>query len=146
MAAPTAGSKIRASAQPRPYLLSAACSSQLMQSTTTVTAITGATLTFTTVTANANVMITGVFWIVTATAGSGTAVGHCHVDGADQAAQALWALSTLSASGTVSQTWNVSLATPGSHTINLLGALSSASGVASFNPTDTNITALVLDY
>ena len=146
MAAPTAGSKIRASGVPLPYLLSAAASSSLVQSTTAENPIPGATLTFTTVHANANVQVTGIFDVTTTTAGTGTATGHCQVDGADQANQAIWFLVTASARATIAQSWSVTLAAAGSHTIKLLGMLNAASGVCTFSPTHTTISALVLDY
>lgn len=142
---PLAGARIKAVNTPAPSVVSAAASGTLSATTTTAADITGATVTFTTVNANAVALVIGVFDVNTTATGS-TAVGTCVADGATQNSEAIHALTTLNSRETVSQAWNVALASAGSHTIKLQGALSTASGTASFGATHTTITVLVLDW
>ena len=142
----TAGQKLRASQMPAPYTVAALCSGNLVQSTTVLTAIPGATVTFTTRNATASVLIMGIFDITTTTGGTGTASGYCQVNGSTQSQQAIWDLVTAGARGTLSQTWTANLTTPGSQTIDLLANLNTASGSATFSATHTTITVLVMDY
>lgn len=142
---PLAGSRIKAANTPDPYILSAPATSSTAISGTPATDLTGATITFTTAQPNASVLVTGVFDAQTTATGA-VGVGTCVVDGATQSGQATWGLTTLNARGTVTQVWNVTLATAGSHTIKLQGALSSASGTVTYGTTHTNINLLVMDW
>lgn len=141
---PVAGARIKAANTPDPYIVSAACSSTLSISSATAADIIGATITITTQQPNASVMVTGIFDITVSSTG-GTGIGTCVVDGATQSGQAPKGLVTSGDRNTVSQMWNVALATAGSHTIKLQGAGTGA-GTAQFNTTHTTITALVLDW
>jgi hypothetical protein len=146
MADLNAGDRIVASGLKHTFLVAAAASSNLTATTTTVTDIAGATVTFNTVQGAANVLIIGVFDIATSVAAASVAVGHCSVDGVDQTAQALWQLVTASARATVTQVWQAALSGSGSHTIKLRGALSVASGTAGFGSPHTTITVQVFDF
>lgn len=103
MADLNAGDRIVASGLKHPFVVAAAASANLAATTSTVTDITGASVTFNTVQSAASVVIWGVFDITTTSAATSTAVGHCSVDGTDQTAQALWQLATATARGTVIQ-------------------------------------------
>jgi hypothetical protein len=145
MADLNAGDRVVASGLKHTFLVAAAASSNLSATTTTITDIPGATATFNTVTAAANVVVWGVFDIATSVAAASVAVGHCSVDGVDQTAQALWQL-VASARATVTQVWQAALSGSGSHTIKLRGALSAASGAAGFGSPHTTITVQVFDF
>lgn len=106
--------------------------------TTTVADAPGATITVTTTEANAVAFVTGVFDV--SNAGNDVFVGALVVDGATQSGQAI-------ASGadrkTVSQTWIVTLATAGSHTLKLQANKAGSTASVTLNSTHTTITALV---
>lgn len=147
MADLNAGDRIVASGLKHPFAVAAAASGTLTATTTTVTDITGATVTFNTVQGAANVLIWGIFDITTSVAaGTTVAVGHCSVDGVDQTAQALHELTTANGRETVAQIWTATLSGSGAHTIKLRGALSAASGTATFGSPHTTITAQVYDF
>jgi hypothetical protein len=134
-----------AATTPAPYLVSAAASSGLTIGSATAADIPGATITITTAQPNAVVQVSGVFDILTVTAGNIAAVGTCVVDGATQAGQAIFVIITSNSRATVAQNWNVALAAAGSHTIKFQGATSPGVS-ATFNATHTTLTALVLDW
>lgn len=141
---PTAGQRIKAATTPAPYIVSAAATGNLTTSSATAADIPGATVTIITAQPNASVQVTGIF-DVTTTATGGNAVGTCVVDGTTQAGQAIHANITNSDRQTVSQVWTVPLATAGSHTIKLQGAVTTA-GTDQFSLTHTTINLLVLDW
>jgi hypothetical protein len=144
---PAAGSRIKAANAPAPYLLSAACSAPVTVTGTAMTDIPGCSITFSTVNANASVLVTGVFDAQAVTmSGAAVATGNCAVDGTLQPGQATHDEIAVGDRGTVSQVWNVTLAAAGSHLIKLQGALSGASGSTQFNATHTTLTLLVLDW
>jgi hypothetical protein len=146
MADLNAGDRIVASGLKHPFLNSAACSVALTVSGTAVTDITGATVTFNTVQSTSTVMILGVYDITVSTTGA-TVIGHCSVDGTDQTAQALLQLTgSTGLRATVGQVWTATLSGSGSHTIKLRGALTVASGSATFNTTTTTITVMTYDF
>lgn len=141
---PLAGGRIKAANTPAPYVVSAACSGNLTTSSATPADIAGATVTFTTAQANASVMVIGVFDMTTSSTG-GNGVGTCVLDGSTQSGQAVHGLVTTSDRDTVSQVWNVTLSSAGTHTIKLQGS-ATASGTVVFSNTHTTITVLVLDW
>jgi hypothetical protein len=141
---PAAGARIKAANTPAPYVVSAACSSNLSTSSSTAADLVGATVTFTTAQANATAMVIGVFDVTTSSTG-GNGVGTCVVDSSTQSGQAIHALATSNDRDTVSQTWNITLSSAGSHTIKLQGAATST-GTALFGNTHSTITVLVLDW
>ncbi len=143
MADLNAGDRIVAGGLKHPFVVAAAASGNLV-ATNTITDITGATVTFNTVTAAATVLIWGVFDITTTTAGNATAIGHCSVDGTDQTAQALHQLITLNCRETVAQVWTATLSGSGPHTIKLRGVLTS--GGATFGTPHTTVTVQVYDF
>lgn len=145
MADLNAGDRIVASGLKHPFVVAAAASANLAATTSTVTDITGASVTFNTVQIAANVVIWGVFDITTTSAATSTAVGHCSVDGTDQTAQALWQLVTATARGTIIQVWSATLSGSGSHTIKLRGAVTGG-GTGTFSMLHTTITVQVYDF
>lgn len=142
----TAGERILAANMPGPYLLSAMASADTSVATTTLTDLTGASITFTTKTANATIEVDGTFDMQVGATGTAIATGHCIVDGVDQTSQATSSLTTAGQRTTSGQTWVVTIATPGTHTVKLQGALSANSGTCSFRSTHTTIRMLVLDF
>lgn len=106
--------------------------------TTTATDIAGATVNITTTAANAVAFVTGIFDLQNT--GADTFVGMLDVDGAIQAGQAI---SSGAGRNTVAQTWVVTLATAGAHTLKLVGSKVGAASVVTCNSTHTKITALV---
>lgn len=144
---PAAGATIKAAHTPAPYLRSAAASAPVTVSGTTPSDIPGATVTITTANPNASVMVTGVFDAQCVTSsGVAVALGTCVVDGSTQTGEATHDQVAVGNRGCVSQVWNVSLPTAGSHTIKLQGVLSGAAGSTTFNATHTTITLMVLDW
>lgn len=146
MADPLAGDRLVASAAKHPFVVSAAASANLTATTTTVTDITGATVTFNTVQSAAVVIVWGVFDIGVNTGAAALAEGFCSIDGVQQTAVAMTQLITTGIRGTVAQIWTATLSGSGSHTIKLRGALNTAAGSAAFNQTNTTITVQVNDF
>lgn len=143
---PTAGGRIYAVHTPKPTLLSAACTLGLTQTTTTPADIPGCSITLTTANPNASVLVIGVFDISVVTGAAAVAVGNCVVDGSAQNGEATQQLVTTGLRQTVSQVWNVVLATATSHTIKLQGALTANAGSATYNSTHTTLTLTVYDW
>lgn len=103
-----------------PQVLTATGSGTPQGITSTEADITGATITFTTTKANTLVMAVGTFDASIGT-GSGTGViqGKLSVDGSNQTTVATGTFPTTSMRATVCQTWVVTLASAGSHTLKL---------------------------
>lgn len=146
MADLNAGDRIVASGLKHSFWVAAAASANLTMTTTTVTDITGATVTFNTVQSAATVTVWGVFDTSVNTSGASLASGSCWVDGVSQTPQAIFQLITSGLRATITQVWTATLSGSGSHTIKLRGNLNSAAGSASFNQTHTTITVQVNDF
>ena len=137
-----AGEKILADHMNRaqPVLHSAVSSSPLAL-TNAEQDVPGATVTFTTLTANckwdADASID--FDVTTASAGQ-TAIGRLYVDGVlfSPSREALHDMQTIGR-GTVKQQWEGVFATPGSHTLKLVGIKTSAGGVATIPANHTSL-------
>jgi hypothetical protein len=142
---PLAGSRIKAANTPDPYMQQAPSTGGITVSGTAPTTVPGCSITITTAQANASVMVIGVFDMNTVTTGN-TAVGQCQIDGTTQAGEAIHALTTVNARETVSQVWVATLATAGSHTIALYGALAAAGGSCSISSPHTTLTVTVYDW
>lgn len=103
--------------------------------------VTGCVLTFTTVQANVQCSITGVFDYMNTAAGlTNTFVGTCMVDGVSQSAQAI---GSQNGRTMLTQTWATVLASPGSHTIKLRAAVTSGTTIT-YNSGNTTITVTQL--
>jgi len=126
-------------------LLSARASGSGLTPSTTPADIPGATLTFTTANPNATVLAAGIFDCGCATTGTGLVVGTLVVDGSSQSPESTFGLVTANDRNSVAQVWAVTLASAGSHTLKLQGALTAASGTGSIHATHTGIAVLVLD-
>jgi hypothetical protein len=142
---PTAGSRVKAANTPAPYFMNAAASAPVTVTTTSPTDVTGATITFTTVQANASVLVIGVFDMLTVSSGA-TALGTCIVDGSGTFGEAIHFLGATGARETVVQQWPITGLAAGSHTIKLQAMLSAASGSCTIGSTHTTITATVYDW
>lgn len=146
MADLNAGDRIVASGLKHPFIVSAAASANLTVTTTTITDITGATVTFNTVQGTSTAVVWGVFdTAVTGTAAS-VAQGFCTADGVQQTAVATQQLQTAGLRQTVTQVWVVTLTGSGSHTVKLRGNNSGGAGTGVFNQTHTTITVQVYDF
>jgi hypothetical protein len=146
MADLNAGDRIVASGLKHPFQVAAAASANLTMTTTTVTDITGATVTFNTVQAAATVLVWGVFDTSVTSSGASLATGSCYVDGVAQTPAAIAQLQTVGTRYTIGQVWTATLSGSGSHTIKLRGNLNTAAGTAIFNQTHTTITVQVNDF
>lgn len=142
----TAGQRILAANMPAPYTQGAASSGDVTINSTTLTDLTGASITITTRTAAATALVIGTFDMQVATTGTAIATGHCIVDGTDQTAQATGSLTTTGQRTTVAQTWTVTLSGATNHTIKLQGLLSAASGSMNFRGTHTKLSIVVFDF
>lgn len=140
---PTAGSRIQAAHTPAPGVYAAACTSNLATSSSTAADVVGASVSLTTVQANAVAVVIGVFDMTTTSTG-GAGVGTLVVDGATQSGEAIHGLVTSADRDTVVQVWRVTLA-PGAHTLKLQGA-STGAGTVTISNTHTTITATVYDW
>lgn len=122
----------------------AIASSSVAISTATAVDIPGASITFNTAAANARGLVIGTFDAnVTATGNS--FLGQVSVDGVDQASPvAIFRLSALPRA-TISQSWSVTFAAAGAHTVKLRGKLDAAAGTCTVQPTGTSILLLVLE-
>ena len=128
--------------QPVTYEASASSSLTL---TTTLTDVTGASITLTTLTDGALYIAEAVFDMNVATAASGQlAEGHLGVDGSDQTARALRQMNAVDRA-TVAQRWRGTLVSAGSHTFKLRGLKSGASGVASIVTTHTKLQVTIYE-
>ena len=108
--------------------------------------VTGATITFTTVNANTQVHVTASFDIRTAAwTSSGWCAGYLNVDGANQTEPAYFAPSAANQWATVAQSWDIVLATPGSHTLKLQGQKGSGTHTTTMAHPATCLTAFVND-
>lgn len=124
--------------QPKNYI--AACSSALTATTSTYADITGASITLTTETDNATYVARGVFDMnVLATSTTILMVGRMQVDSVTDSGIAVYAMDALTRA-TVAMEWQGTIASAGSHTFKLQGALTSslATGGA-FQQDDTKI-------
>jgi hypothetical protein len=136
---------VKAANTPAPYFMNAAASAPVTVTTTSPTDVTGATITFTTVQANASVLVIGVFDMLTVSSGA-TALGTCIVDGSGTFGEAIHFLGATGARETVVQQWPITGLAAGSHTIKLQAMLSAASGSCTIGSTHTTITATVYDW
>lgn len=141
-----AGQTFKAANVPAPYVTDQNASADTTVSGTTLTDLTGATLTVTTRTAAATVEIVGTFDMQVVTTGTAIATGHCNVDGVDQPRQATASMTTTGQRGTNSQTWKATLSGTGAHVIKLQGMLSAASGSMTFKSTHTSLSVTVFDF
>jgi hypothetical protein len=141
-----AGQRLQAANMPAPYAQSAAASGDTTINSTTLTDLTGASITISTRTTAATVFVTGTFDMQVSTTGTAIATGHCNVDGTDQTAQATSSLTTVGQRSTAVQTWVVTLSGATNHTIKLQGALSAASGSMNIRGTHTKLSIVVFDF
>lgn len=141
----TAGQKVRASQVPVPYLLFADQSANVNLTTTVNTAMTGSSITFSTVSAAANVLVIGVWDVGVNTAANGNFTGTLQVDGVTAPESSVFMIDTANTRQTVSQAWCVTLSGSGSHTLALFGQISLA-GSASCRGTQGGIKAIILDF
>lgn len=125
----------------------AAAATSSLTLTTTVTDIAGATVSITTAVPNTVVVVMGVFDIFASnTTASDVAIGVLDVDGTAQAASALFealVTGTTAHRATVAQTWRVTLAAAGAHTLKLR-ASKSANTAGSYSAQTTHTTITVL--
>ncbi len=140
-----AGNKIRASDVG--FVVENAAATAGLTLSTTATDITGATVTFTTVNDDVDVLIIGTFDAQCNTVSGSTVIqGFCVVDGgAAESGVALFLATASAQRATVVQTWKVTLAAAGSHTIKLQGNKTAAVGTYTIVQTHTKISVLVLD-
>lgn len=124
-----------------PDVFAAACSGSVAL-TTTEADITGATVTFSTVKANAKYMVIASFYMSAVVGNSAVASGKLNVDGANQSGSANFTGVSTNERASVAQSWSGTLASPGSHTLKLRGVLSAGTGVT-VNSTHTTITVFV---
>ena len=142
----TAGQRILAANMPASYAQSAASSGDITINGTTLTDLTGASITIATRTVAATVFVIGTFDMQVASTGTATATGHCNIDGTDQAALATGSETTSGQRGTFTQTWVATLSGASNHTIKLQGVLSGASGSMTFRGTHTKLSIIVFDF
>lgn len=143
-----AGSRLTATRlnrlQPKTYM--AACTSALTATTSTYADITGASITLNTEVANATYVAHAVFDMnVLAVSGSILMVGRMQVDAVTDSGIAVYAMDALTRA-TVAMTWRGTLASAGSHTFKLQGALTSslATGGA-FQQDDTKLQVTIYE-
>ena len=125
-----------------PATFAAACSGNVALTTTEVD-ITGATVTFSTVKANAKYLVIASFYMSSVVGGTAVAAGKLNVDGSNQPAFANYTGVSTNERANVAQSWSGTLAAAGSHTLKLRGVLSAGTGVT-VNATHTTINVLVL--
>jgi hypothetical protein len=130
----------------KPMILSAAATAT-QDLTTTEVDVTGATLTFTTLKANARFMCTASFYFASiGVANSGVASGKLYVDNVVQAGFANFTGDSATPDRmNLSQTWIGTLAAAGSHTLKLRAVGSAAVAAQRTNATSTTITVLVFE-
>jgi hypothetical protein len=130
----------------KPMILSAAATAT-QDLTTTEVDITGATLTFTTLKANARFMCTGSFYFASiGVANSGVASGKLFVDNVVQAGFANFTGDSATPDRmNLSQTWIGTLAAAGSHTLKLRAVGSAAVAAQRTNATSTTLTVMVFE-
>lgn len=140
---PSAGAKIRASDNAT-VIIDAYCTAD-----TTLGAeadVTGCTITFTTVHANAKVKVDGVGWF---TSSAFTTLGDAYlrltVDGVNQSRTSVIGCRTASDSLCAKGTWSFTLAAAGSHTIKMRCTKASGTWTGKFIATHTAFTGIVLD-
>ena len=121
---------------------SAASTAKVNVTATAPVDITGATVAVTTTRPNALVFVTAVFDMSTDVTGN-TFLGSLVVDGAAQVAKATLRLATLNLRLTVAQSWVLTLAAAGPHTLKLQGALDAAAGTAGVNFPSTTISYIL---
>lgn len=145
----SAGQRVQGFNLPSPSTAYAVGSTGLTTSSATYADIVGATVTFNTVNSTAVVLVFGVSDISFNTQVAGAvATFQCVVDGNAQTSVGVFECkqtATNTERATVAQNWQVALATPGSHTIKLQGAVTSAA-TAAFRGTQTTLTVLILDF
>lgn len=118
----------------------------LLALTTTITDITGTSVTFSTTAANAVLLVT-LFADVECTAftSAGLAVAELWVDGAAQSPFAQLQVSANGQRATVGQTHRIVLASAGSHTVLMRGRKSGGTNTINMNATHTRWTGLLID-
>lgn len=122
----------------------AVASASLTRTTTAYADITGATVTFTTTTANASYRVIAVFDCAVGTSSATTDMnGRIDVDGVAGTGLAKHQMDNLDRDS-VTLTEKGTLASAGSHTIKLQGALSAAAGSGTFQTT-TNILVIITE-
>ena len=99
--------------------------------TTVMTDVIGASATITTTVPNAIVVVTAVFHFTNSTAGTGTFTGALNSNGSDLNGIAAMTTRVTGNSGTVSQVWRVTYASPGSRIIKLRASFN---GTAPLSP------------
>jgi hypothetical protein len=129
----------------KPMILNAAATAT-QDLTTTEVDVTGATLTFTTLKANARFMCTGSFYFSSIAASTGVAAGKLSVDGVVQPAFANFTGDSTTPSRVNSaQSWIGTLAAAGSHTLKLRAVGSAAVAAQRTNATSTSLTIMVFE-
>jgi hypothetical protein len=123
----------------------AACTTLVNLTSSTVVDITGATFTFTTTAtaATCNVSVTFDFQCNTASAGN-IAIGFLNVDGTDQTRQVLFDMNSAGARDTVAQHYQFTVGA-GTHTIKLRGGLLATAGATAVNTNHTNVNMICFD-
>lgn len=130
-----------------PIQTKTAAASATLSLTTSEQDVSGATLTVTTLAANAKALVFAVFnaRVVSASA-SAQINGFLNVDGSTITAPVARFLNTTNSSrATVAQVWEVSLATAAAHTFKLRGSISAAGGTYEILAPDTTITVMVVE-
>lgn len=114
--------------------------------TTSLADVTGATVTFTTVNANAFAQVIWTMDITVTVAGAGVvAIGQMNYDGVDVSTrQALFSLEDVHRA-TLTQRDNITLAAAGSHTIKMRTQKTGAGGTAQLQTNHTGFTVLLYD-
>lgn len=126
-----------------PAVFASACSANVDVTTTEVD-ITGATVTFSTLKANAQYMCIGSFYFSMIAASTGLALGKLNIDGTNQGSFVNFTgLSSTPERHNLAQCWSGTLAAAGSHTFKLRGVGSAAVAAQRVNATHTTITVLV---
>lgn len=142
-----AGEKITADRlnQPQPLFQLASGDLTIPQNATTPTDIPGATITFTTLRADAAARVRAAFdWNLTAT-GTGFCYGVLVVDGVVQTGPAIFTAQSVETRFSGYQQWNLILPTAGSHTIKIGGRKDSSTGTAFFRGAATSLSIDLFD-
>lgn len=128
----------------QPTTYDAACTPALTLTNSEVD-VGAATITLTTVAANAIYICTAVFdFNVTTAAAAQFCVGRLSIDGVISTREALHDMQTIGR-GTVHQQWRGTLAAAGSHTLKLRALKTTAGGVAEASATHTTIQIIIYE-
>lgn len=129
----------------QPITYSEMASSALTVTTTTDTDIPGCSITLTTGANNATYVASAIFDCdATVTNATTLIVGKLFVDGAAALGTSTYAMDT-ALRATIAEMWVGTLATAGSHTLKLTGALNVAAGTGVFRATNTKITVTITE-